>query len=122
MQVRLRALRELEYVATARVHAVVKPHRFYGGGPAITDEGKAQRADDVVASAERGLSSIPSWVPRRICDEEIGDALEYIAAVSRRGAPGWERDVRRKVWSTKLWVLCNAVREVVRAALGKQGA
>jgi hypothetical protein len=77
---------------------------------------------DVVNQAVNALGRIPTWVPRRICEEEIGDALEQIHRFAREAAPGWEQQVRRKVMSTKFWVLVHAIREVVSAALGKKRA
>jgi hypothetical protein len=55
--------------------------------------------------------------PRRIYEEEIGDALEVIAWLRSSGAPRWQ--IMLKVASATIWVLINSVRHIVSAALGR---
>jgi hypothetical protein len=57
-------------------------------------------------------------VPRRVCEEELGDALEVLDHLYRVGAPRWH--TRVKVCSTVFWVLINGLREIVSAALGRE--
>ena len=56
--------------------------------------------------------------PKRIADEELGDAWEEIAALVKADAPPWRRWV--KVGTTVLWFLVNVVRHVAAALLGKK--
>jgi hypothetical protein len=101
----------------------LSPHnavRYYGGGPGIPETPRVEPT--LLTSAVKALGNIPSWVPRRICEEQIGDALEQIHRFARDAAPGWEKQVLRKVRTTKFWVLVNAIREVVSAVLGKKRA
>jgi hypothetical protein len=56
-------------------------------------------------------------VPKRLWDEEIGDAFEVLERLERAGAPRWQ--MRLKIWSAVFWVLVNSGRDLVSAALGK---
>lgn len=72
--------------------------------------------------------NVPSWaallfrivehvVPKRVAGEQIGDALEVIASDIHHGrAKAW---IALKVASTLFWVMVNATREIVGAALGR---
>jgi len=57
-------------------------------------------------------------VPRRIADEEIGDALELIGRLAAEGRPRWQ--IYLKAASATFFVLLNAVREVSSSLLGKK--
>jgi hypothetical protein len=64
--------------------------------------------------AARVFATLLAFVPRRIADEEVGDALEVISTFEFQGWRLW-----LKVVSTIFWVLVNAVREGASATLGK---
>jgi hypothetical protein len=64
--------------------------------------------------AERTFSALEAFLPRRIRNEEIGDALEYI------NAPGRSRSaIYTKTASTVFWVAANAARELMSVAWGR---
>lgn len=56
-------------------------------------------------------------LPRRLWEEELGDALEVLHALRKSGAPGWQ--IRLKILSTVAWGLVNALREVMSAVTGQ---
>jgi len=60
-----------------------------------------------------GLQLICLLVPKRLSEEEIGDALELIGEIDSR----WKRGI--KIASTIFWIIMNAVREVNSALIGK---
>ncbi len=66
--------------------------------------------------ASNVLEYLTAFVPKRVADEEIGDALESI----HRNANLGRRYVWIKVVSTIVWVVVNAVREMASAILGKK--
>jgi len=68
--------------------------------------------------ASRWFQFLELLLPQRIRDEEIGDALEEIAALVERSAGRWQ--IRLKIASTTFWLLINAVREVSSAVRGKK--
>ena len=57
-------------------------------------------------------------VPKRLADEEIGDALERIARLAREGRPKWQIYVKGA--SAVFFVLLNWLREVTSSLLGKK--
>lgn len=63
--------------------------------------------------ARRIFAVVRLVVPRRIADEELGDAMEEIAALARGRRPPWQIDL--KVATTILWVLLHAARDLGRA-------
>ena len=56
-------------------------------------------------------------LPRRLWEEELGDALEVLHALRKSGAPPWQIQV--KIFSTFAWSLVNALREVMSAVTGQ---
>lgn len=60
-----------------------------------------------LARASRALGLIELLVPKRIADEEIGDAMEVIVRMVDHGQPAWR--VYLKVASTVFWVLLHTV-------------
>jgi len=56
-------------------------------------------------------------LPRRLWEEELGDALEVLHALRKSGAPGWQMHL--KIFSTFAWGVVNALREVISAATGQ---
>lgn len=56
--------------------------------------------------------------PKRIWNEDVGDALETISAMERAGSPRlW---IQAKIVSTYFWVLIAVVRELVAALTGRK--
>lgn len=64
------------------------------------------------------LEAISLLVPRRISDEEIGDALELVGQLSQDKRPAWQ--IYLKVASTIFWVGLSAIREVTSSLMGKK--
>lgn len=56
-------------------------------------------------------------LPRRLWEEELGDALEVLHALRKSDAPSWQ--IRLKIFSTFAWGLVNALREIMSAATGQ---
>jgi hypothetical protein len=56
-------------------------------------------------------------LPRRLWEEELGDALEVLHALRAAGAPRWQLNL--KIFSTLTWSLVNALREVMSAVTGQ---
>jgi hypothetical protein len=68
---------------------------------------------------ERAFDWLSLAVPKRIAQEDIGDALELIGNLRTDGASPWM--IWLKVISTFCWVAMNSVREVTSALLGRKG-
>ena len=68
--------------------------------------------------AERTFAWLAILAPRRVWQEETGDALETIAAMEAAGSSAFK--IRLKVWSTILWVLLNGVREFIAGLTGRK--
>lgn len=66
----------------------------------------------------RTFSWLAILTPRRIWNEDVGDALETIEAMRRGGCSKLE--VRAKIISTYFWVLIAVVRELVAALTGRK--
>jgi hypothetical protein len=73
-----------------------------------------------VHQARRAFVLVSALVPKRLSDEEIGDALEVISRMESEGRSRWL--CRLKVVSAIFWVLVNAVREARQAWKGKDSA
>jgi len=56
-------------------------------------------------------------LPRRLWEEELGDALEVLHALRKSQALRWQIQV--KIFSTFAWSLVNALREVMSAVTGQ---
>jgi hypothetical protein len=70
----------------------------------------------VVVRAQRTFDVLCTYVPARIANEQVGDALELIHEMVREGAPKWK--VRAKVASTTFWVLAHSGLELVLRVAG----
>lgn len=86
-------------------HQLLEP----GVAHVVVPQGTPRARADVV------LDTLRIFVPRRLADEEIGDAFELIVEKDLRGWRLWG-----KVASTVFWVLVNGVRECVAAIVGKR--
>jgi hypothetical protein len=60
------------------------------------------------------------FLPQRLCIEDLGDALEVLAALEAEGAPRWERWA--KITSTCFWLIPSVLREWISALRGNAGA
>lgn len=69
-------------------------------------------------NAARAFAWFAILAPRRVWQEETGDALETIAAMEAAGCSAFK--IRLKVWSTILWVMLNGLRETVAALTGRK--
>jgi hypothetical protein len=70
----------------------------------------------VVARAQRVLDVLCAYVPARIANEQVGDALELIHQMVREGAPAWK--VQAQVASTAFWVLAHTGLELALRVVG----
>lgn len=77
-----------------------------------------------VARAEQSLDLLSALVPRRIANEEIGDALEVIQGMAKARRPRWF--IALKVATTFFWVgvhtllhCAERVAGIVKAVTGK---
>lgn len=73
-----------------------------------------------VEYAARLLDLVSLIVPRRLAQEEIGDALERTHRLASLGRPRWE--IWLKVSTTVFWVLVNSLREITSAVRGRASA
>ena len=67
---------------------------------------------------QKGFSIIELLVPKRLADEQIGDALEVIHRLARAGRPKWQ--IYLKAASAMFFVLLNTIREVSSSLLGQK--
>jgi len=70
-----------------------------------------------VLRARRTFDRLGSWLPQRIDNEQVGDALETVHAMVLRGEPRWK--VRVHVASTAFWVLAHTALELSLRLAGK---
>jgi hypothetical protein len=63
------------------------------------------------------LDSLSLFVPRRLAEEEIGDALERVQYLARLGRPRWQ--IWLKVATSVFWVCLNSLREIISAVRGR---
>jgi hypothetical protein len=81
---------------------------------------RAERKD-AIQLAEKSLRWVQVLLPKRIRDEEIGDALEDLhSIINDPTCPDVRRAVRWKIISTSFWLLWHAVRHVSSSILGKK--
>jgi hypothetical protein len=66
--------------------------------------------------AERAFDALSALVPKRICNEEIGDALEDIHRMVAAKRPRWMISV--KITSTFFWVLTHALWDYIIKVAG----
>jgi hypothetical protein len=70
----------------------------------------------VIVRAQRTFDVLCTYVPARISNEQVGDALEHMHKLVREGAPKWK--VRLKVATTTFWVLAHSGLELVLRVAG----
>lgn len=78
----------------------------------------SQTEPKLVSRAERTLSRLTILVPRRVRQEEIGDALEVIASMEAAGCSRLK--IILKVWSTIFMALVNGLREFIAGLTGRK--
>ncbi len=80
-----------------------------------------RRRDERAARAAFGvLSWCEALLPRRLRDEDLGDAFEDVARFQREGRPGGQ--ILAKAITTALVLLVNGIREVASALIGKRSS
>jgi hypothetical protein len=88
-------------------------------------------AETGIDRARRAFELLEVFVPRRICNEEIGDAMEVIHRMVSTGRPRWM--IRLKIVTTYFWVLTHsgldyaiklagAARRLTRGRGGRRGS
>jgi hypothetical protein len=75
---------------------------------AIRQRGKPLGTQRALQRVESAFQLAELLVPRRICREELGDAMEVVQEILRDGRPIWHAYV--KAVTTILWLVWNAVR------------
>lgn len=63
---------------------------------------------------------IACLLPGRLYKEDVGDAMEVLAELERRGAPPWVRWL--KILSAHFWLLENVFKEIVAVIQGKNSS
>jgi hypothetical protein len=76
------------------------------------------QAEMRASTAQKALSWLAVVAPRRLYNEEVGDALEVVAAMEKAGCPRYK--IRLKVGFTIFWVLLNALRELIAGLKGQK--
>ncbi|HVF58250.1 MAG TPA: hypothetical protein VNJ70_00315 [Thermoanaerobaculia bacterium] len=66
------------------------------------------------------VDALSLFVPPRLAEEEIGDAIERVRDLVRLGRPRWH--VWLKVATTVFWVCLNSLREITSAVRGRASA
>jgi hypothetical protein len=72
-------------------------------------------ASRTMLRVERTFSFLSAFVPKRLADEQIGDALELMAEHLERSTALWP--IYRLLMVTVFWVLVNALRDRVATML-----
>lgn len=69
-----------------------------------------------VARARRAFDKLGAWLPRRIANEQLGDALEDIHELALRGEQGWKVSVR--MGRAVFWALAHTALELALRLTG----
>lgn len=115
-QARLKMARVTEALAEARAEAAV-PEVLTPVRVQLAREAEFARA---LTFASRALGFVELLVPKRIANEELGDAAETILRLVEQRRPQWQ--VYLKVVTTIFWVLFNAFRTSGRRAAVRKTA
>jgi hypothetical protein len=78
----------------------------------------AKRRTRTVQQAERGFRIAELFLSKRVCGEEISEALDVINRLKREGASPWR--IWLKFVSTCFWLAVNSIRHVSSALQGKK--
>jgi Fe2+ transport system protein B len=70
--------------------------------------------EHIIERASKALELLEALVPRRIANEEIGDAQEFIHRMASAHRPGWM--IYLKVVTTYFWILTHAVAAAITRA------
>lgn len=92
--------------------AALPPRR--GRRPSTVASGASRQAARTLQRVRRALGFIELLIPKRVADEELGDAMEIIVRLVEQSRPAWQ--IYFKLASTILWVLLNAFRASGRRA------
>ncbi len=79
-----------------------------------------RQGDSATEGAERVFGWLELMIPRRIADEQLGDALEVVHQLVRAGRP--RSHIRAKIAATVFWVLIHSIGAVVSGVTGRKGA
>ncbi len=90
---------------------VLNPERVQLGDFSRARIRKQLAAERAARRAERSFNTLSSFLPKRLCNEEIGDALEDITRRVREGQPVWQ--LYAKMLSTWVWVLWHGLWDFV---------
>ena len=79
------------------------------------------RSSRAVHRASRALSWLEVVFPKRVLNEEIGDALEVISRIARDPRSSHRAvKIALKVVTTTFWVVVNSVRVISSSLFGKK--
>jgi hypothetical protein len=68
--------------------------------------------------AGRAFRWLAILTPKRVWNEDVGDALETIEVMKRSGCS--RHQIRMKIVSTYFWVMVAVVRELIAALTGRK--
>ena len=74
--------------------------------------------DRTLTRALHAFAWLAILTPKRIWNEDVGDALETIAGMQRGGCS--KLHIRAKIVSTYFWVLVAVLRELIAALTGRK--
>ncbi|PTL82157.1 hypothetical protein [Vitiosangium sp. GDMCC 1.1324] len=81
---------------------------------------KSPDLPELLLETLRLFDAVGAHIPRRISDEELGDALEAIHKMVQEGQPRWRIQVR--ILSTLFWVSAHSVQDCVHELVGTETA
>jgi hypothetical protein len=81
--------------------------------------GRRAAGEKEMEMANRAFELLESILPKRLCKEDLGDALELIARLVELRRPRWQ--VYLKIGTTVFWACWSGVREIV-AVLGRKSS
>lgn len=84
----------------------------------VETEQQARALNHAVGRVSKAFEFIDLLLPKRLADEEIGDALELMNRLVQEGRPRWQIYVKGA--SAVFFVLLNWLREVTSSLLGKK--
>lgn len=80
-------------------------------------EGADHRRLRALGFGQSTLTFLSLLLPKRLANEDIGDALETMRALACQGCSSWQ--IVLKTVTTAFWVSLNALREISGAILGR---
>jgi hypothetical protein len=86
---------------------------------AVTRTNEPERSE-VLLEAARIFESLGAHIPKRVSDEELGDALEALHRMVKEGQPRWKLHAR--LLSTLFWASAHAVQDYLHHVAGAKTA